>query len=54
VEASRCAQSYDASNHPEVVAGRMPAERALKEFLETFDVSEGGITERHWWTITLP
>jgi calcyphosin len=46
VEASRCAQSYDASNHPEVVAGRMPAERALKEFLETFDVSEGGITEK--------
>jgi calcyphosin len=46
VEASRCAQSYNAASHPEVVAGRMTAERALKEFLETFDVSEGGITEK--------
>lgn len=46
IEASRCAQSYDASNHPEVVAGRMTAARALKEFLETFDVAEGGVTEQ--------
>ena len=45
IEASRCALRYNASNHPEVIAERMSAEKAQKEFLEIFDVLEGFITE---------
>lgn len=45
IEASRCALRYNASNHPEVIAGRMSAEKAQKEFLEIFDVLEGFVTE---------
>ena len=45
IEASRCAMRYNASNHPEVVAGRMNAEKAQKEFLELFDVLDGFVTE---------
>ena len=36
--------SYDAANHPEVIAGRMTAERTLREFLDTFDVQNNKIT----------
>ena len=55
IEASRCALRYNASNHPEVVAGRMSAEKAQKEFLEIFDVLEGFITEESfidYYTVT--
>ena len=38
IEATGVAAAYDASRHPEVVAGRMSAEHALQQFLETFDV----------------
>ena len=43
LEASKFAFSYDSSKHPEVIAGRLTSERALKEFLELFDVIEGKI-----------
>ena len=44
IEASKFAISYDSSFHPEVIAGRMTSERALREFLETFDIVEGKIS----------
>jgi Ca2+-binding EF-hand superfamily protein len=41
VDASEIASLYDASKHPEVIAGRKTANQVYTEFLDTFDV--GGV-----------
>jgi len=38
VDAQEIASMYDASKHPEVIAGRMTPEQVLRHFLDTFDV----------------
>jgi len=38
VEPEELVDVYDASAHPEVIAGRMTSEEVLREFLDTFDV----------------
>jgi Ca2+-binding EF-hand superfamily protein len=38
VDAQEMASLYDASKHPEVIAGRMTPEQVLRHFLDTFDV----------------
>jgi Ca2+-binding EF-hand superfamily protein len=43
VEAAEIASKYDASKHPEVLAGRMTPEQVLNQFLDTFDV--GGVKD---------
>jgi Ca2+-binding EF-hand superfamily protein len=43
VEFDKIANTYDAANHPEVIAGRLTAKQALSIFLDTFDV--GGQVE---------
>ena len=43
VDASSIASIYDASQHPEVMAGRMTANEVLTQFLDTFDV--GGVQD---------
>ncbi len=43
VDAAEVAGAYDASKHPEVIAGRMTAKEVLNQFLETFDV--GGVVD---------
>jgi Ca2+-binding EF-hand superfamily protein len=43
VDATELAQTYDASRHPEVIAGRMTEKEVLTQFLETFDV--GGVKD---------
>ena len=43
--------AYDASKHPEVIAGRMTPEKVLQEFLETFDVGgeiDGKVTKEEF------
>ena len=42
-DAAEIAQLYDASKHPEVLAGRMTTDQVLHEFLDTFDV--GGVKD---------
>ena len=41
IDAADIASAYDASKHPDVIAGRKTSEEVLTEFLETFDV--GGV-----------
>ena len=43
VDSAEIAKTYDASKHPEVIAGRKTANSVLNEFLETFDV--GGVVD---------
>jgi Ca2+-binding EF-hand superfamily protein len=43
VDGTELAQTYDASRHPEVIAGRMTEKEVLTQFLETFDV--GGVKD---------
>eukprot|EP01031_Cornospumella_fuschlensis_P036535 gene36535-44323_t len=43
VDAAEVASMYDASKHPDVIAGRRTAQQVLSEFLETFDV--GGVKD---------
>ncbi|CAN0407894.1 unnamed protein product, partial [Ectocarpus fasciculatus] len=43
VDAVEVARVYDASQHPEVIAGRKSADDVFKEFLDTFDV--GGVKD---------
>jgi Ca2+-binding EF-hand superfamily protein len=43
IDASEVASAYDASKHPEVIAGRMSTKDVLNQFLETFDV--GGVKD---------
>jgi Ca2+-binding EF-hand superfamily protein/adenosylcobinamide amidohydrolase len=38
VDVQEIATMYDASKHPEVIAGRMTPEQVFREFLDTFDV----------------
>lgn len=38
IDPAEVARAYDASKHPEVIAGRMQPEQVLQEFLDTFDV----------------
>ena len=38
VDARDIAECYDASKHPEVIAGRMTPDQVFKQFLDTFDV----------------
>ena len=43
--------AYDASKHPEVIAGRMTPDQVLQEFLETFDVGgevDGKVTKEEF------
>ena len=47
IDAQKIAKTYDASRHPEVIAGTTSESNQLKEFLETFDcgtVEEGIVT----------
>ena len=51
VDAAEVAEAYDASKHPEVIAGRMTPEEVCREFMETFEVGEtvdGKITEQEF------
>eukprot|EP01038_Epipyxis_sp_PR26KG_P004385 gene4385-6201_t len=43
VEAAEIASTYDASKHPDVLAGRKTPQQVLTEFLDTFDV--GGVKD---------
>ena len=48
ISADDVASAYDASNHPEVTAGRVTADDALAQFLESFDVGaevDGHVTQ---------
>jgi len=45
VDASEVATLYDASKHPDVIAGRKTANDVFHEFLDTFDV--GGEKDGH-------
>jgi Ca2+-binding EF-hand superfamily protein len=38
VDGTEVASLYDASQHPDVIAGRRTSQQVLTEFLETFDV----------------
>jgi len=51
VEPAELVGTYNASRHPEVLAGRMTEEQVLSEFLETFDVGgevDGKVTEEEF------
>ena len=51
LDAQDIVDCYDASKHPEVVAGRMTEDQVLREFLETFDVGgevDGKVTPDEW------
>jgi hypothetical protein len=43
LDASDIVDSYDASKHPEVIAGRMTEQQVFSEFLNNFDV--GGVQD---------
>ena len=43
IEAHEVASKYDATKHPDVIAGRKTADDVLKDFLTTFDV--GGVVD---------
>jgi len=43
IEAHEVASKYDASMHPDVIAGRKTKDQVLREFLTTFDV--GGVVD---------
>lgn len=51
VDAQDIAGVYDASKHPEVIAGRMTPEQVFREFLDTFDVGgvhDGKVTQQEF------
>ena len=51
VDVQEIAGIYDASKHPEVIAGRMTPEQVFREFLDTFDVGgvyDGKVTEQEF------
>ena len=51
LDASDVCGAYDASKHPEVIAGRMNAEQVFREFLNNFDVGgvqDGKVTPGEW------
>ena len=43
LDASDIVDAYDASKHPEVIAGRMTENQVFAEFLNNFDV--GGVVD---------
>jgi Ca2+-binding EF-hand superfamily protein len=49
VNAEEIAGTFDATKHPEVIAGRMTPAEVFAHFLDTFDV--GGVHDGH---VTLP
>lgn len=51
LEPSDIVEAYDASQHPEVLAGKKSPEQVFREFLDTFDVDHlhtGAITPEEW------
>jgi Ca2+-binding EF-hand superfamily protein len=51
VDAQEIASKYDATKHPEVIAGRMSSEQVLRHFLDTFDVGgeiDGKVTRQEF------
>jgi Ca2+-binding EF-hand superfamily protein len=51
VDVQEIATMYDASKHPEVIAGRMTPEQVFREFLDTFDVGgevDGKVTQQEF------
>jgi Ca2+-binding EF-hand superfamily protein len=51
IDAQEIASVYDASRHPEVIAGRQTPDQVLRKFLDTFDVGgevDGKVTQQEF------
>ena len=53
LDASDVCHNYDASKHPDVLAGRMTTDQAFRAFLDNFDVGgthDGKVTDKEFFT----
>jgi Ca2+-binding EF-hand superfamily protein len=51
VDAAEVADAYDASRHPDVMAGKRTSNEVLRDFLETFEVGDevdGAVTQQEF------